>query len=79
METDWVREKGTSRVLILELKSIILNRILTITVISKSLRKKKKNCDPFYGWDSTAARLDSRYEGTVYFLPLIPQKFLALI
>ena len=37
IETNWVREKGTSRVLILELKSIVWNQVLTIMVISKSL------------------------------------------
>ena len=34
---------------------------------------------PFYGWGSTASRLQSHYEETVYFLPLSSQKFLVLI
>ena len=34
-------------------------------------QKKQKNfMTPFYGWGSTAARLQSHYEETVYFLPL---------
>ena len=33
---------------------------------------------PFYGWGSTASRLD-HFEEAVYFLPLSSQKFLALI
>ena len=33
----------------------------------------------FYGWGSTASRLQSHYEETVYFLALNPQKFLVLI
>ena len=37
IETDWVREKGTSRVLVLELKTVIWNQVLTIMVISKRL------------------------------------------
>ena len=34
---------------------------------------------PFYGWGSTASRLQSHYEEAVYFLPLSSQKFLVLI
>ena len=34
---------------------------------------------PFYGWDSTASRLQSHFEETVYFLSLSSQKFLILI
>ena len=34
---------------------------------------------PFYGWASTASRLQSQYEETVYFLPISSQKFLVLI
>ena len=34
---------------------------------------------PFYGWGSTASRLQSQYEEAVYFLPLSSQKFLVLI
>ena len=34
---------------------------------------------PFYGWGSTSSRQQSRYEETVYFLPLSSQKFLVLI
>ena len=33
----------------------------------------------FYGWGSTASRLQSYYEESNYFLPLSPQKFLVLI
>ena len=29
---------------------------------------------PFCGWGSTASRLQSHYEGAVYFLPLSSQK-----
>ena len=70
--------KGTFRVLTWELKSIIWNHVLTITVISKNLWKKGF-VTPFYGWDATAAKLQSHYEGIVYFLALSYQKFLALI
>ena len=34
---------------------------------------------PFYGWGSTALRLQSHFEKVVYILPLSPQKFLLLI
>ena len=34
---------------------------------------------PFYGWGSTASRVQNHYDGTVYFLLLSPQKFLVLI
>ena len=34
---------------------------------------------PFYGWGSTASRIQSHYEEAVYLLPLSSQKFLALI
>ena len=34
---------------------------------------------PFYGWGSAALRLQSHFEGAVYFLPLSSQKFLVLI
>ena len=34
---------------------------------------------PFYGWGSSALRLQSHYEEAVYFLPLSSQKFLVLI
>lgn len=34
---------------------------------------------PFYGWDLTAAKLQSHYERFVYFSKLNLQKFLALI
>ena len=33
----------------------------------------------FYGWGSTASRLQSHYEEAVYFLPLSSQKFPVLI
>ena len=32
----------------------------------------------FYGWDSTASRLQSQHEKTVYFLPLITHELLVL-
>ena len=35
--------------------------------------------DPFYGWDSTASRLQSHFREAIYFLPLSSQKFLAVI
>ena len=31
---------------------------------------------PFYGWDSISSRPQSRYEETVYFLPLSPSGIL---
>ena len=34
---------------------------------------------PFYRWGSTASRLQSHYEETVYFLPPSSQKFLVFI
>ena len=34
---------------------------------------------PFYGWGSTASRLQSHDEEVVFFLPLSSQKFLVLI
>ena len=34
---------------------------------------------PFYGWGSTASRLQRHYEETAYFLPLSFQKFVILI
>ena len=34
---------------------------------------------PFYGWGSTASRLQGHYEETVYFLPLCCLTFLVLI
>ena len=34
---------------------------------------------PFYGWGSTAWRLQSHYDEAVYFLPLNSQKFLVFI
>ena len=40
---------------------------------------KKNFVTPFYGWGSTAAKLQSHYEGIIYFLPLNPQKFVAVI
>ena len=80
METDWVREKGTSRVLILELKSIILNRILTIMVISKSLRKKKKqSLWPFLWMGFNCCKAREPLRGDSLLFPLISQKLLALI
>ena len=33
----------------------------------------------FYGWGSTASRLQSHYEEAVYILPLISQTFLVFI
>ena len=35
--------------------------------------------DRFYGWGSTASRLQSYFEEAVYFLPLSSQKFVVLI
>ena len=40
---------------------------------------KKNFMAPFYGWGSTASRLQSHYKKTVYFLPLRLKKFLILI
>ena len=40
--------------------------------------KKTSIMAPFYGWDSTASRLEPLVEA-VYFLPLSSQKFLVLI
>ena len=34
---------------------------------------------PFYGWGSTASKLQSHYEEAVYLIPLSSQKFLVLI
>ena len=34
---------------------------------------------PFYGWGSTASRVQNHNEETVYFLPLSPQEFMVLI
>ena len=34
---------------------------------------------PFYGWGSTASRLESHFEEAVYFLPLSSQKLLVLM
>ena len=39
----------------------------------------KKLYGPFYGWGSTASRLQSHFEQAVYFFPLSSQKFLVLI
>ena len=33
---------------------------------------------PFYGWGSTASRLQSHYKETIFFLPGSPQNFLVL-
>ena len=41
--------------------------------------KKQNFIAPFYGWGSTASRLQSHCEEIVYFLPLSSQKFLVLI
>ena len=40
---------------------------------------KKNFMVPFYGWGSTASRLQSHIEEAVYFLPLSSLKFLVLI
>ena len=45
----------------------------------KFLLFKKNFTTPFYEWGLTASRLQSHYKETVYFLPLGPQDFLALI
>ena len=34
---------------------------------------------PFYGWGSTASRLQSCFKEAVYFLPLSSHKFLVLL
>ena len=34
---------------------------------------------PFYGWASTASRLQSHYDEAVYFLPLSSHKFLVVL
>ena len=46
------------------------------------LKKKlflKNFMAPFYGWGSTISRLQSHYEETVYFLPLLLQEYLIFI
>ena len=40
---------------------------------------KKNFMAPFYGWGSTASRLQSHYEKAAYFLPLSFRKFLLTI
>ena len=34
---------------------------------------------PFYGWGSTASKLQGHYKDAVYFLPVSSQEFLVLI
>ena len=38
-------------------------------------KKKQHFMAPFSGWGSSASRLQSQYEETVYFLPLKSEKF----
>ena len=46
----------------------------------KNIQIKKKNfMVPFYGWGSTAPRLQFHFEEAVYFLPLSSLKFLVII
>ena len=45
----------------------------------KMILSVKKLYDRFYGWGSTASRLQSHYEGAVYFLLISPQEILVLI
>ena len=62
-----------------------IDQYLIMTNISKSksdqamkpgqLTKTLKNMAHFYGWGSTASRLQSHFEEAVYFLPLSSQKF----
>ena len=62
-----------------------IDQYLIMTNISKSksdqamkpgqLTKTLKNMAHFYGWGSTASRLQSLFEEAVYFLPLSSQKF----
>ena len=40
---------------------------------------KKNFMAPFYGWHSTASRLESHFKEAVYFLPLSSHKFLLFI
>ena len=50
------------------------------SVVSINIKELKRNfAAPFYGWGSTASRLQSHYEEVVYFLPLSSQKYLVLI
>ena len=45
----------------------------------RAFKAKSSFMIPFYGWGSSASRLKSHYEQTVYFLPLSAQTFLVLI
>ena len=38
--------------------------------------KLKNFMAPFYGWGSTASRLQSHFKEAVYFIPISSQKFL---
>ena len=41
--------------------------------------RRKNVLAPFFGWGSTASRLQSHYEEAVYFVPLCSQNFQVLI
>ena len=61
-------------------KNVKFERLGNLNVSINELNSQKKNfMATFYGWGSTASKLHSHYEETVYFLPLSPQKFLVLI
>ena len=48
-------------------------------VMQKGLAQKNNFTAPFYGWGSTASRLQSYFEEAVYFLPPSSQEVLVLI
>ena len=71
----------------------LINRQLQLCYLAKKLSKycnihirakpeilklKKNFMASFSGWASTVLRLQDQYKETVYFLPLSPQKFVAL-
>ena len=70
--TDMYNEKITFSVIIHDSIDVIgLARNTHLTGLFK-----KNFMAPFYGWGSTASRLQSHYKETVYFLPLSFQIFL---
>ena len=73
--TDTYNEKITFSVIIHDSIDVIgLARNTHLTGLFK-----KNFMAPFYGWGSTASRLQSHYKEAVYFLPLSFQIFLVLI